>query len=41
MKDKHCDGNRAIAPGISGVIPVVALDPDVAIGYSDRFGPSE
>jgi hypothetical protein len=41
LLDEHCDRNRAIAPGISGIIPVVALDPDVALGNGDGLRPPE
>jgi hypothetical protein len=37
---EHCNRNRAVAPGISGVISVVTLDPDVTLGNGDRLRPT-
>jgi hypothetical protein len=41
--DSHGDWNRAVAPGISGIFPVVTLKPNVALGNGDvlRTPPSK
>jgi hypothetical protein len=34
-KDSHGDWDGAVAPGISGIVPVVTLEPHVTLGNGD------